>query len=231
MTPATHASPQTAPPADRPRARVPARWLLATAVTLCCGLPIGWLLATAALLPFYLGLFFFALFGLLLGAVQFRIGSPDAPIGRSAVWLGGILVVITTWTLAMGFEYIHLYSDAVRFVKESHRMLTPEQVRQVETDTPARIRERLAADYPPGGIAGYMRWAARSGEMAVSVTPGGFPLTFRLRQRPLGFVLRVVISVVLLTFGVFSQIGSLTAAPAPRASPAAQDGSPPPGAA
>jgi hypothetical protein len=231
MTSATDASPENVSPAARPPARVPARWILATVVTLCGGLPIGWLLATAALLPFYLGLFFFALFGLLLGAVQFRIGSPAAPISRWALWFGGILVVITTWTLAMGIEYLHLYSDAVRFVKESHRMLTPEQVRQVEADTPARIRERLAADYPPGGVAGYMQWAARSGEMAVSVTPGGFPLTFRLRQRPFGFVLRVVISVILLAFGLFSQIGSLTAAAARQASPAAPDGSPPPGAA
>jgi hypothetical protein len=190
------------------------RWYVATAVALVCAVPIGWLLATAALLPFYLGLFFFALFGLMLGAVQYRIGSPAAPIAKSAIYTGGILLIVVTWLIAMGFEYDHLYSDGVRLAKERQRVLTPEQLRAIDTDTPALIRGYLASKYPPGGVIGYMEWAARSGQMTVTTTAGGRPILFRLRQGPIGWCLRVVISAALLTFGVMSQIVGLTRAPA-----------------
>lgn len=191
---------------------LPPRWIAATIVGVLCALPIGWLLATAALLPFYLGIFFFALFGLILGAVMFRIGLPAAPIAKPALYVGGALVIVVAWVLAMCVEYQHLYPDAVRFVKESHRSLTAEQITQIEIDTPARVREGLVLQGSRrGGVIGYMCWAARSGRMPVATTPHGHPIVFELRQRPLGWVIRVVVSIALLTFGVLSQISALSA--------------------
>ncbi|MBN1489250.1 MAG: hypothetical protein JXA69_04975, partial [Phycisphaerae bacterium] len=59
--------------------RLPPRWAASVIAGLALGLPFAWLLAVLAFLPFYLGLFFFTLIGLLIGAVQFRVGKPAVP--------------------------------------------------------------------------------------------------------------------------------------------------------
>ncbi len=206
-----------APPPTR---AFPRDWIIATLAALAAGLPIGWLLATAALLPFYLGLFFFALLGLLLGAVQYRVGLSAAPLPKSSVYAGGAVVILVTWLISMGVEFRHLSADATRFVKESQRRLGKEDLLKIEQETPARVRATLAAAYPPGGMIGYMRWAARSGRMQVGEQANGRPIEFRFRQSPLGFTLRVPICIALLAFGVMTQLLGLTRPPAPRPDPA-----------
>src|SRR3989304_7721151 len=77
------------------------RWWAATTVGMVVSLPFAWLLSFAAALPFYLGFFFFLLFGLVIGAVAFRIAAPGRPYGRFAVLAGTTLIVGVCWTTAL----------------------------------------------------------------------------------------------------------------------------------
>ena len=52
------------------------RWWLAVLAGVAVTLPVAWLLSFAGTLPFFLGVFFFALFGLLIGAVIYRVAAP-----------------------------------------------------------------------------------------------------------------------------------------------------------
>ncbi len=202
-------------PAAAPVTRgFPPRLLAATAAGAAVAVPMGWLLAHAAMLVFYLGLFFFALFGLLIGAVEFRIARPVAPLARSSLLVVGLLTVLWTWLVAMAFEYHNLTSDVRTFVWNTFRTIDAEAAQQIDA-LPARLQENLRRSYPPGGLIGYMRWAARSGRMEVGKLPNNRPIEFRLRQGPRGWSLRVALCAGLLTFGVLSQVLSLADAPKP----------------
>lgn len=188
-------------------------WPAATLVASAFGVPTGLLLSHLGLLPFYLGLFFFVLFGMVLGAVQYRLGRATAPLGRTAVVSGAAVVVVIVWGVAIFFESRHLRTDAARFVVGERRRLTQEQARELQRATAARVDEFLATGYPPGGTVGYVRWAVRSGRMPIGETDGHNPLVYKLRQGPLGWSLRAVVSAVLLFFGVYSQVAPLSRPP------------------
>ena len=70
------------------------------------GVPAGALLAYLAVLPMFLGLFFFLLVSLLVGAVMFRFGRSAAPVARRTLWAVGIAVVIVIWFTGLVVEYL-----------------------------------------------------------------------------------------------------------------------------
>jgi hypothetical protein len=189
------------------------RLALATLVALLLGLPVGWLLAALSLLPFFLGLFFFTLFGLLLGAVLYRVARPVAPVSAAAAFGAGAVVVLAVWFLALLIEAHNLPSDARAFFIESHKTMTPESLARAKAELPDRARQFLRDRYPPGGFIGYVRWAGSSGELPLGKTNTGLPVLFRLRQGPRAWIVRVILSAFLLAFGVLSQVMGLTRDP------------------
>ena len=70
------------------------RWWLALLVAAVVSLPLAVVLSWAAMLPFMLGAFFFMLFGLLIGAVVFRIARPGRPYSMLTVLTGTTLLVL-----------------------------------------------------------------------------------------------------------------------------------------
>ncbi len=86
-------------------------------------LPIGWLLCYGALLPFFLGLFFFMLFGLLVGAVVFRIGQGARPIARSRIVGGTTVVVLAVMVVSLTVEGRDFPSQVGDFACEKTRRL------------------------------------------------------------------------------------------------------------
>ncbi len=67
-------------------------WALVVGCVLA--VPVGWLLALLILLPGMLGLFFYMLFGLLVGAFVFRVASPLIPVPRrTAIALGAVVTL------------------------------------------------------------------------------------------------------------------------------------------
>ncbi len=186
------------------------RWCLAVAVGLIVSVPLAWLLSYAATLFFLLGLFFYALFGLIIGASVYRVAALRKPYGQSMVLIGTTVIVLFTWVFSLAKESRDFPSDIASQAAESRRLwrdhLSSDEYR-------ARVRQEvldyLRRDYPPGGTIGYMRWIATSGWLK----PGDLPSvrgTLRRDQARYWWIIRVVLSVGLLAFGVGSQTFLLT---------------------
>ncbi len=190
------------------QARSHARWWSATAVGVIVSLPLAWLLSYAALLPFYLGLFFFMLFGLVIGAVTFRIASPGRPYGRFAVLTGTTLLVGICWTASIAKESrdfpLDIAAKAVQRARDIGGRSPDEYRAAVAQEVRAFIRER----HPPGGLVGYIRWMLLEGQMKKGAIPS-FDQAIRRSPARWGWAVRVVLSIALLGLAVSSQTLSL----------------------
>ncbi len=206
---------ETAPTDDYPTAESPAeppapksRWLLAVLTACGVSLPIGWLLCYGALLPFFLGLFFFLLFGLLLGAVLYRVGESCRPLGKWTIRAGTLVVVLFAWAISMLTEGHDFPAQVADYAYEQPRRLpegvTPEDYRRTSEE---QVVQFLREEYPPGGVIGYMRWAVTSSRVEPPV--GQLRKPFRSDQFRWWFVIRVGLSILLLTYGVYSQTAPL----------------------
>ncbi len=206
------------PPADTIANRGWLGWSLAGGIAL--GVPSGWLLAYLAALPALLGLFFFLLIGLLIGAVMFRLGKPAAPVPRGMLRPIGMAVALLVWVTGLLAEYRwfpeHAAAEVVR--NSVIQSIPPSEVKQFENKMRREALDRLRADYPPGGFIGYLRWAAIDGQMSLPRMKDQSRYLYKLRQKRVIWVARVVLSLVLFTFALQSQFFGL----APR-KPVAED--------
>jgi hypothetical protein len=187
------------------------RWWAAVAVGTLVSLPIGWLLSYAAALPFFIGLYFFALFGLLIGAVTHRIAAAGRPYGQLAVLVGTTLIVLVAWGLTVVKESRDLPTDIAAQAVRRTRDLGGRSAAQFRTDVAEDVRRFLAERYPPGGTFGYMRWVLTSGQLK----KGDLVSVDRAMEAPLSrlwWAVRIVLSLLLLAFGVSSQTLTLSRA-------------------
>ncbi len=181
------------------------RWWLGVVVGVVIGLPLAWLLSYAATLPFLLGLFFFALFGLVIGAVIHRVASAGRPYGRAILLVGTTFAVLVIWGLALAKEGRDMPLDLAKEASRSRRIdYGGRTVDEFQVHVAGQIRDYLGRQYPPGGTLGYMRWALDSGVIGRGEIEG---VTRALDQPQRGFwwAVRVILSVGLLGFGIGSQ--------------------------
>ncbi|MCH7814236.1 MAG: hypothetical protein IID40_09475 [Planctomycetes bacterium] len=178
------------------------------------GLPIGWLLCYGALLPFFLGLFFFTLFGLLVGAVVFRVVQGARPIPRSRIAGGTAVVVLAVMTVSLTVEGRDFPDQVGDFACQKARRLpegmTASEFRQASAQ---QVDDYLSERFAPGGVVGYFRWALTSGELKPPLAMLRVP--FRASQFRYWWALRVVLCAVLLSYGVYSQVAPLAKLPKP----------------
>ena len=193
------------------------RWWLAAGVGAAIAWPTGWLLSYAAALPFLLGLFFYALFGLVIGAVVHRVSSGGRR-GLSGV-VGTTLIVAAGWGTSLAQEAadfpVDMASRAVRQSNDLGERSRTEFERAVEDE----VRQFLRDEHGSAGLLGYVRWVTATGSIPAGVLPS---VTIRLEvgQRQVWWLVRVVLSLMLFAFGV----GSQTLAAPPRRRPAPVEG-------
>src|SRR5438045_327140 len=82
------------------------------------GLLLGWLLAYLAVLPAMLGLIFFALAGMVIGYLMFRIGQPAAPVPVIQLWGMAIAAGAIVWCTELAVE-CDMLPDQVKLSIES----------------------------------------------------------------------------------------------------------------
>ncbi len=184
------------------------RWWAAVGVGIVISLPVGWVLSFAGPFPFMLGVFFFALLGLIIGAIVHRVAASGRPYGAGRLWLGTSGVVLACWGTSLVVESRHFPDGAARKAASTTRYLggqTGEEFRAAVADD---IRRHLNEHYPPGGAIGYVRWISTSGELKKGDIKD-VHRTLRARQQRAVWVLRVALSVGLLVFGIASQTLSL----------------------
>ncbi len=187
-------------PGPRPSLRF---WLAVLAAGVL-SLPFCWLLSFAALLPFYLGLFFFALFGLPIGALVFRISSPGGPYRPSTVVAGTTVLVLGVWSVSIIKESRDLPWDmAEKAIKITPDLdgRTPQQFRN---NVASEVRAHIGTNFPPGGVLGYVRWALSGGTLKKGEL-ASVDASMTFSQTRYIFAIRMALSVGLLAFGVASQ--------------------------
>jgi len=180
------------------------RWWLAVAVGVVVSLPFAWLLSYAALLPFFIGLFFFALFGLVIGAAIHRIASPRRPYGRFALVVGTTLVVGVGWVTSVVKESRDFPSDMAVKAGNETRSIGDRTIEAYRTAVADDIRRFLRERYPPGDTLGYVRWVLTSGELKKGEI-ADVNRTLQPLQRRFTWAARIVLSIALFAFGVGSQ--------------------------
>ena len=218
-------------------------------VGLLLALPIGWLLSILILLPFMLGLFFYMLFGLLVGAAVYRVASPAAPVRRPLAVSIGLVVTLLVWCTSLAGEYYNVrgYSiyrygsqgftwypvdgDVTRSVRRwfAGRSFLPKQVAELRSATRNAFLKELKSKYPPGGFIGFVRWSA------VTDQPIQIPRVFspsvetcQPPQRGAVWLIRLAGSLILLAGAILSQVLGLAAPIAAGATPAPNPPGPPP---
>ena len=180
------------------------RWWIGVAGGLLVSFPLSWLLSYAAALPFFLGLFFFALFGLVIGAVVHRIASPGRPHPLPDVLVGTILIISVGWTISLVMESRGLPRDLAKDAANRTRDLEGRTHAEYLDHVAGQVRGYLREHYPPGGTIGYVRWVFASGEFKKGDLDG-VQRTLRQPQRRWWWVMRVVLSIALYAFGIGSQ--------------------------
>ncbi len=219
--PPQHVNTDSIEPAEPP-SRLPL--LGSLAVGLICALVINYALpgmfrlSSLAFLMFYLGLFFFMLYGLLIGAFMFRAGRSAQPAPKSLLMLIGITVAVALWGGGLYQEYRVLPGLVAESIRGNiDARLTPQQETELREGIGEHLMNHFAEHHPPGGFAGYLQWMA-----------GGEPITcpfiltkeehlVRLPQQGAGFLFRSIVSLGLIVFGILSQFLGL--ATDPRAAP------------
>lgn len=188
------------------------RWWRGVLVGSVVALPLAWLLSYAAALPFYLGLFFFMLFGLMIGAAVYRVAAPGRPFAKGPLLAGTTLLVAMTFGLSLWKEAKDFPSDVARRVVERAKDLGGKTAGEYRDAVAEDVRTLLSSRYGPGATWGYIRWVLTKGEFgkgelatiekAVTL-PGG--------QTRAWWAFRVVASMALLAFGIASQTLTLQA--------------------
>lgn len=182
------------------------RWWLAVAVATLIALPLGWLLSYGAALPFYLGLFFYMLFGLIIGATVFRVAAPGRPYSTPTILIGTTWLVAVAWGVSIIKESHDFPKDVARRVALRTRDLGNRSLEQFRLEVADDVRQYLAGRYGPGSHWGYVRWVLTNGQIKageLNTVPQAVPLP--AGQVRSGWAFRVVASIGLLAFGVASQ--------------------------
>lgn len=190
----------------------PGRWWGGVAVGIAIGLPLSWLLSYAATLPFFIGLFFFALFGLVIGASVYRVAAKNRPCGRASVLIGTTLMVLVCWGLALQLEARRFPGDIADYAAENSPDLGGRDLPTYLQDVSRKTTDYLRQTYPPGGLIGYARWSMLNGRITRNDIPE-LVQPFRSNQARIWWAVRVVVSIALLAFGIGSQTLPLTQAP------------------
>jgi hypothetical protein len=232
-SPTTPESPETAPtdaPSDAsatpdapsPNAPPPAKGgvLLALIVGAIIALGLGMTLLSWALsLMFMLGLFFFMLFGLLIGACMFRAASRSRPVPRSRVVLISVLVAVVGWATALAKEATDFPANFIYRVLEKPnpgqpKLYVPKNSYQlVHDETEHFIRNYLSREYPPGGILGYFRYALSNATIKLDLPSQGRVYSIKPYVPRWVWCVRVLLALPLLFLTIYSVTAGLTRLP------------------
>ncbi len=164
---------------------------------------LSWLLSLAVNLPFYIGLFFFALFGLMIGAAAFRVGEANRPV-RRGVYTGTAIIVIVTWGVAMWHESTRFPAQMADEAISAAKTIGERTAREYRDYIASQVVDFVDKSYPPGGTIGYMRWASTDAAIR-RADIDGLRRDIDNTQSKLGWTIRAALSFLLLAWGVASQ--------------------------
>ena len=172
----------------------------------------AWAFSHLGNLFYFLGLFFFILFGVIHGATMFRFLSAFRPIRRPILNCIGCLFVLLTWGGGLVLEASYLPQDAYDATIQTFKRGLPPGLKpaDLKADVRAQTTEYFRGNYGSNWTVSYVRWELAGGSLEFTVRGRERSLAYERPQRRIGFALRVLASLALLAYGMFSQIGVLT---------------------
>ncbi len=180
------------------------RWWAGVAVGGVVMCPLTWLLSHAATLPFFIGVFFFALFGLVIGASVHRVAAAGGLYSRKTVLLGTTLLVLTGWGASIFLESGRFPEEVAKFAQEQAHDIGNQTPQGFREGVAGRTRQHIRDHFPPGGVLGYAKWSLQSGRILPKEV-NGLLRPFRSGQAKFWWGFRLTLSVALLAFGISSQ--------------------------
>jgi len=195
-----------------------ARWWLAVLVAAVVSLPFGYLLSYGAFLLAYFGLFFFLLFGLLVGAIMYRIALPARPIPRRQLLIGSLIVAAVCGGFSLAVECWQFPGDAAERAWKTFRILPDGMTRDdILRQARASVEKYLVENHWPGGALGYMRWKATAGSLPVEVKTPTTTTTrvIQYRGNRGWWIVRVILSLTFLPLAVHAVVKPLSKVDAP----------------
>lgn len=210
------------------------RYALGCAVVTGMGVGLSKLLAAAGLLPFVfgvVGIFFYMLVGLLLGAILYRFGVAGRGWPRGLL-IGSILIpTLATSAGALVFEYRSFVGGRADELMRQNRMNPREHPEGTERMT-ERIEAQWRRQYGVAGIGGYIAWSAR-GSSFLCGPEDGRKLRIAHPQGGIWWVVRAVVSFAAMGWAVGAQVyplrkgkGGPAEPPKPAEEPQSRTGAP-----
>ena len=195
--------------------RSPGAWAAGLVVAASLAVVLMWLLARVVWLPAYFGVFFFLVAGMLVGAAGFRVARAARPMTTWSVWGGVVAVSIMAMGAGLTWEYRYRaatigeppkFGEARNEARQQGRPVAEVGVRVTEA-----FREFLRENYWPGGVVGYIRWAAGSGHVKLSLADG-FSDEAEIGHRRWAWVIRSLAAYALFAAGLWYQFEALRSA-------------------
>lgn len=206
------------PPATADPRLAPARWVAAALLGSVLLSLLGAILGRVVWLYESFGLFFFLLAALLVGSVLFQILRRARPVRGAPLTLLAMLVAGVGWSAALWWEWrdiVDRVSSPPRFAAARQKYVNRgEPHERIDGLSRDAFERRIAAEYPPGGVIGYARWAGHVGEMELSIGDAGlgageFKDSVRLFHRGWAWIVRCVAAYLLLALGLWWPLTSL----------------------
>ena len=181
------------------------RWVAAVAVGSVLSAALGIVLSYVAFLMALLGLFFYLLFGLIVGALTYRVAAPARPQPRWSLAFGTVVIVLAGWGTSLAWE-VHTFPHTIanNAIKEVPRLPVGMGKGAFREKVVADARSYINREYPPGGAIGYFRWMFTNGRFEKGVFEG-VKAEMSLSQRGWTWLIRVVLSLLFMSCGVASQ--------------------------
>ena len=141
---------------------------------------------------------------------MFRLGSRAALPATWVLWLIGSSVAMILMSVSLWAEYRALPGDAANAVRKSYyESFSPRRLAELQSYVRGRVEAYLAAEYPPGGFVGYLRWAAASGTLTLPRFQKTGSVTHRARHSQGKWLIRVALSALLVEWAIMSQVLAL----------------------
>ncbi len=143
---------------------------------------------------------------------MFRFLSELRTILRPILICFGWFLILVTWGGGLVLEASYLPEDAYDATIKTFRNGLPPGVKAADfkSDVLEQTAAHLRENYGSNLTISYVRWELAGGSMDFTVRGRQKPLSYERPQRRIGFALRVLASLVLVWYGMFSQVGVLT---------------------
>ena len=188
------------------------RYGVGLVIVLIGAVGLSFLAPAAGLLPFVfgvVGVFFFMLAGLVMGAILYRCGRPGRPMSAGVLVGSAVGVAVVMAGLSMVQEHVAFKDKAVEYVLKRNQVRVDARV-ALRSDVAGQIDGVWRERYGVGGIVGYVVWTARGAPTFGVAPPDGVAGAVRHAQGGWSWGIRALLSFVGLGWAIGAQLMPLT---------------------